>query len=102
MVSTHGDRGDAAGQPRHVHRDEAVCGGAIAQLPVLVVAPAFDATCGGHRTGVPIARRNRRDTQARQGDCHGLGAVNLTIVDASHRHGLGRVPVLGGERQRRR
>ena len=51
---------DPAGQADDVHRGQRIRRRAVAELTVIVIAPALDAAAGGQRAGVGPPGGNRR------------------------------------------
>ncbi|MCO5319824.1 MAG: hypothetical protein M9922_00335 [Microthrixaceae bacterium] len=80
MPRAGSDGGDAAGEATNLHRHARIGRGAVAELPVIVLAPAPDRSASGDRTRMPRAGSDGGDAAGEAINLHrdariGRGAV---------------------------
>ncbi len=86
VQAARGDGADPAGQSADVHRSQALGGGAVTELAVVVEPPALDPAAGCAGASVNVARGDGADPAGQSADVHrrealGGGAVTELAVE---------------------
>src|SRR5439155_8047837 len=74
-VLVDGDRGHAFGQTHNIDRNESIGFRAVAELPLVVSSPAFDAAAVRERARVAHSRDDGRDAALQPDDVDGREAI---------------------------
>ena len=88
VVVPGGDGSDPIAEPADVHRGKAIRLRPVAQLAVIVRAPALDPAAAGQRAGVVAARRDRTDPAGEP-----LTSTGVSAIRCACRRPAGRIVV---------